>query len=1372
MKPLESNPQRQAIPTLRGYSYQIWQSLLRWLELRENEDLFLEGAEDIDVLGPAGVAETVQIKETAESGAITLRSADVLEAINNFWEHQSKNPHTNIKFRFLTTSERGWERPKEFGKKRGLDFWDSCKREGIDNQPLRDFLFKQTALSDELREFIKDASDDDLRQKLLLRFEWDTGIKPQPFVEDVVRRKIVEYGDTVYRLPPSVSEKTISHLLRHVWEVVRRKDDRRLTREDFLTAFEEVTTERVPVHELQKLKRAAAAVAGAEMSNPSAFGSPFGSTQSFVNSINSSILEPLTLPDLSRFADRVELVARLRDDLNDANTLVLIGSTGTGKSLLSYKIADATGGAWRRLDLRGFSPEQIRDRLAYAARLIEDETEIVDCIVDDLNFDGEARVYENALGRFLYAVRSRGGRVIFTSHHKPPARVTTLYDLPENGFTSVPPLGEEDVKDLLVKHRCPAGHQLKAWTRLIHLQTRGHALLTHTRVRTLANEGWRAPDEKDLFIAEEIKDIKGEFRRSLREQMPEDARTLLYRLSVFVRRFKRRHALSLGNHAPAISMTGDAFDTLVGPWIEPVDATYFRLSPLLDDAATEVFTPAQIKELHRAAAEAFLAEKVINVIELDAVLYHGLLGEATLPLAAAAMSVFSADKEGWKEIAQISRWFAHARTGGKEKLFESDHLVNFLLRRMQFKILAELDPQKAVALVKIIESEINEWDGSGSYPGTKENIRFMFLSDIIFEMEVPFPIKQVADWVLQMIRQQKDKSLFFPEHPEHKVAVGDKLKILTTPTVYVRVATARCREAVQVIELLAAFDESTDEAAEEVWSEFKTDNFMASTLVDAVWLSESRKDVPDWTGCLKTLDLIAEIAHKHDATALAAAAYQARAIVHKEYLHDSQAAFESLKAGEAALGESEIFLEDYRAKIYFMEKNYAEAIKIWRAILPRIENDRNAARTFSFRDAEVCAGRLGEWDEAADLALRGEAVARLPFIDGQPEEVPGNVIGDAIAVSYRADYAFALWKTGKRAEAVAEFADILDAFENLPAPADDLRVNLLFRRVGYAIGWFLQDIKDNDEFEEPPPGFFSNPEKVDEIKDAPLQPMANCWYLLARLEYKLRLGDQVFRRFAERRDASNGDFGNADIGFEDLRLRHSLVKLEVENLVSQYLTFSEASRKFAVAQTGIEQTCNDAEALKALTFTALLLYASRGQQYLLPIADWKREACKEQKVLDPSFDDWLKLVEKFVNGDRATWVAALANQTASNEERILGALMLSASAENIDAETRFYANTILLTANYSGDWRDEAVDAIEYWIVNGWRKVAERQQFTLQNPSVNAPIILAACDDNVSRGIRQAARILMTVRPAVRLNVSDVVIAQLQDLAENINKSQ
>ena len=68
------DPAREAIDSLRGYVYQIYQSALAWTEIKGDEFLFLEVAEDFAVAA-ANALEAVQVKETA--GRVTINSDDI-----------------------------------------------------------------------------------------------------------------------------------------------------------------------------------------------------------------------------------------------------------------------------------------------------------------------------------------------------------------------------------------------------------------------------------------------------------------------------------------------------------------------------------------------------------------------------------------------------------------------------------------------------------------------------------------------------------------------------------------------------------------------------------------------------------------------------------------------------------------------------------------------------------------------------------------------------------------------------------------------------------------------------------------------------------------------------------------------------------------------------------------------------------------------------------------------------------------------------------------------------------------------------------------------------------------------------------------------
>ena len=76
-QPLNADPKRQAHNQLRGYLYQIWHSVDAWLNLADDDVLYLEGAEDLDILSN-DAATAVQVKDTQHK--ITLRSQEVNDA--------------------------------------------------------------------------------------------------------------------------------------------------------------------------------------------------------------------------------------------------------------------------------------------------------------------------------------------------------------------------------------------------------------------------------------------------------------------------------------------------------------------------------------------------------------------------------------------------------------------------------------------------------------------------------------------------------------------------------------------------------------------------------------------------------------------------------------------------------------------------------------------------------------------------------------------------------------------------------------------------------------------------------------------------------------------------------------------------------------------------------------------------------------------------------------------------------------------------------------------------------------------------------------------------------------------------------------------
>lgn len=82
--------------------------------------LYLEGAEDFDVVDENGETSTSQIKNSGKN--ISLGSEDVRKAIENFWAHVERNPSRPIRMRFVTRGDVGSENGDPFQGVKGITF--------------------------------------------------------------------------------------------------------------------------------------------------------------------------------------------------------------------------------------------------------------------------------------------------------------------------------------------------------------------------------------------------------------------------------------------------------------------------------------------------------------------------------------------------------------------------------------------------------------------------------------------------------------------------------------------------------------------------------------------------------------------------------------------------------------------------------------------------------------------------------------------------------------------------------------------------------------------------------------------------------------------------------------------------------------------------------------------------------------------------------------------------------------------------------------------------------------------------------------------------------------------------------------------------
>ncbi len=147
---LVADPSRQAGPLFKGIDYQIWQTVLAWVDLEDTELLVVEGAEDFDQHTESGTV-TNQVKGLASP--ISLRSECVSESIRNYWTTRQKNQNRTVIFRLITTASFSVEAGEPFGThKSGLELWneEADRLTAQHSHLLKDFLLSDDSVSKRL----------------------------------------------------------------------------------------------------------------------------------------------------------------------------------------------------------------------------------------------------------------------------------------------------------------------------------------------------------------------------------------------------------------------------------------------------------------------------------------------------------------------------------------------------------------------------------------------------------------------------------------------------------------------------------------------------------------------------------------------------------------------------------------------------------------------------------------------------------------------------------------------------------------------------------------------------------------------------------------------------------------------------------------------------------------------------------------------------------------------------------------------------------------------------------------------------------------------------------------------------------------------
>ena len=1341
MQPLAADAKRQATDIFQGYVYQAWESLHAWINLEDGEILYLEGAEDIDLLSTSS-STTTQVKHLSKN--ITLRSAEVIKAIIDYWTLK-KNDQRHVIFRFFTTAARGQEQGNPFSGQRGLDYWEHCKNSN-QVKPLRKFLKQIDGFPTDLVEYLKTATDQEILDNLVLPISWLTERDSLSALRKSIEDLLIVHGDK-HSLKADESKKTAPLLFDTVLKTVCKKEikERSLSKADFIREFEALTTTPVSKGELELLRNAASQLTAIVLSQGNLIPPNPGG-----NTIDTKISAP-HIPDRKLFVTRKSLKQTILGRLKTLDVLAITGSSGMGKSILSLQAVEAERNNWERISFRGIKSEYIKAIINGLCNT--DAHAPQNIILDDINFGQDYAIYADTFEQFVLYLRSHGKKIIVTSQKKIPSSLASRLGLNTNNELHIPVFTTEEIKELLQLNDCPQS-ELNLWIKDLEFTTKSHPQLVHARIRRLKEEGW--DKSKIIFKTEELSAVKRETVSNLDQELPSpEARDLLLRLSVLSGSFKQKNAIALAAYPTSIKTPAIFFNQLVGPYVEQITEEYFSLSPLLDNSSQGNFSEQEIKNLHALAGESYLSKTLVPR-DLSNIFLHGLASGSGRILSFAFAAFQSIDNKHKALIYPYLEWLAVVHIGTNKPAISQDEILNLMFRFIQFTIAVETkDMKSALAVADAWFNDAKNFTAKGPFQKQKEAkfFPFMFFLSVFRYESLNIPIEKCVEWILAAYD-------FLDKNPEinsiFKQPWGDPKT--SWAEIIPEVAITKRINSSNIEGLMSALDKFPD--SQKLIDAINTDSMLSKRVVDNVWLDQIDKDKPDWEEALIALEKIQVFFAKKKALSVSALAVRAIAIIKNEYTNDKAGAEQAISAGKKELGELPELI-NYHAKMAFINKDFSLALKRWKEVLPKLAKKNYLTAAFAYRDAAVAFANLNDWKTASTHFLEASELAKR-----QNEKL--------YATQCLADYGFSLWKLGKYEKCIDIFVHVIETLPKLPSPKTNLRSLGLLKMTSNTLIYFQKNINPEYrsvglDYVEPVAGSHSPTDFSEKLRELPITPPETLLSFLAEVEVELQVKNNAFNKLMNIFDTLPILFqaetkkveivrslksGNLDKLVEDIIYFFTLTQVSI-GIENRHI----AMRKISSQDIQEALKTHGATIAHTLAFTLLSFLTSHTFEEV-PWSKW--EASGKKLGLD-KYKEWVDFVQEAPTMTTEKARHLIQDGTADVALRAVAAIHIL--TQDDDRKYSLYASALLTSSLkdfsiFCWTLDDYLVDLL----IKRWTNLAGHLFATWHDQE--SKDVLDACKDSTVEGIKKAAQITLAASEITSLNI-DSVKEKLIDIIKN-----
>jgi hypothetical protein len=1040
------------------------------------------------------------------------------------------------------------------------------------------------------------------------------------------------------------------------------------------------------------------------------------------------------LPIDDLVVERPALLDDLSNQLAATGVLWLTGASGLGKTGLALQLAARRNGRWWVVEFDAkTASNQVAERLRRAQRLTLDP-DFGGVILDDLPSGLDPRA-TMALRRLARSAQLGDGGLVVTAYNPPPPTLAQQLAPDGDPVREAPYFTEADVAAYVARE----GGDPDLWAIPTHLYCGGgQPQFVAARIQGLKRRGWPAGDVNErLGVSASVDDVEAEraaIHARLVRELPDHAKTLLYRLSVPSLGFDRRLALATAAVAPPISLPGEALDILLGPWVERRGQDRMRVSPLVAQSGANALSDAELLAVHAAVSRDLVGRRPLDPRTLDQLMISALVAKDPEALAGLATAVIQADWETQRLLADHLLGLRFL-TLNKMILPETPR-ASWLVRMAQLKLCARAGPAaQAIAVYRRCMAELE-----AGPPAETEPFRKAAISAVLLMPGNPMP---AAEW-FALLRPFEGAPVTDVPAAGRAPPAEDQAQMLFLWRANHVASVSGLREIFEVL------DTVTPDVRAHYLAAFADPATGLRSLVQPAWVHESNREgfAPvEIAGRYETLQAIAE---RWDTPDLVVECVCSRIVLLAEYAGQPQGALALLDAAEVRYPDHPR-LQRERTKLMIRSGDHAQAAPILEKVLTRTVDADVVERFHILRDLAVSAAKAG------DLAL---AAAR--FSEAALTAERGPTLRD-IAAALHADLAVVQLRLGQAVAAGESLVRAAGLIEGIDPDEPEKQYRL--RGVAGAAAWVWSTLCGGAQI-VPDHGVASGPIPAPPWPGIRITPLL-LWYQMRQVERVLDVDLGAKARLDEHRAQGVSPY------FEGMELRESLSyaigKVDLEGfleLLSPYCR-DTAAKVALPADAEARVTAIVAEP----PWAAFVLDLTERAQFIagrVAVTSFAMRAAAEGRW------DALERLGARLAADPATavltpFVAIRPGELetlVSDEHGLAPALAVLFGPDPFPDE-----NLLLAACLRVQEWL--AVSAFIEVVgpqigkasADLWRRRVETGAFALKNPRVHGPAILAAAAKVETAA--DHARLILAAQPAVALRVPETLLESLRAAANS-----